>query len=70
MWCGSSRTSVGSIPSVWSPPGAVVVRIGAPVPGKEGERYAARSGSGYAVTIPKYSVDQALEATIAGLFAK
>ena len=48
----------------------VVVRIGAPVPAKDGERYAARSGSGYAVTIPKHSVDRALEATLAELLAK
>jgi uncharacterized protein DUF4340 len=48
----------------------VVVRIGAPVPGKEGERYAARSGFGFAVTVPKYSVDQALDATLEGLIAK
>ena len=48
----------------------VVVRFGAPVEGKEGERYAARSGSGYAVTIPKYTADRALEATLAELLAK
>jgi hypothetical protein len=50
--------------------GTVVVRFGAPVQGKEGERYAARSGSGYAVTIPKYTADRAFEATLAELLAK
>jgi len=49
---------------------AFVVRFGAPVQGKEGERYAARSGSGYAVRIPKYTADRALEATLAELLPK
>lgn len=48
----------------------LLVRIGAPVPGKEGARYAARSGLGFAVTVPKYSVDRALEATLSELLSK
>jgi uncharacterized protein DUF4340 len=47
----------------------MVVRIGAAVPGKEGERYAARSGFAFAVTVPKYSVDRALEASLTELLA-
>jgi hypothetical protein len=47
--------------------GPLVVRIGAEVPGKEGEHYAARSGFGFAVTVPKYSVDRALEASLGDL---
>jgi hypothetical protein len=50
--------------------GAVVLRVGAPVPGKEGERYAARSGFDYAVSIPKYSVDKVLDTAVADLLAK
>ena len=46
------------------------VRIGAPVPGKAEQRYAARSGFGYAVTVSKHSVDRALTATLAELLAK
>jgi len=56
--------------SAAAPGGALVLRIGAPVPGKEGDRYAARSGFGYAVTIPKYSVDRVLEAALADLAPK
>ncbi len=48
----------------------MVVRIGAPVPGKAEQRYAARSGFGYAVVVGKYSVDRALEATVESLLAK
>ena len=50
--------------------GALMLRIGAPVPGKEGDRYAARSGFSYAVTIAKYSADRALEAALPDLLAK
>jgi hypothetical protein len=50
--------------------GALVLRIGGPVPGKEGAHYAARSGFGYAVAVPKYSVDQALGAALTDLLAK
>ena len=56
--------------SAAAPGGALVLRIGAPVPGKEGDRYAARSGFEYAVTIPKYSVDRAVDATLEDLVAK
>ena len=51
-------------------PAPVVVRIGAPVPRKEDQRYAARSEFGYAVIVGKYSVDRALEAALADLLAK
>ena len=50
--------------------GAVVVKIGGLVPGKDGYHYAARSGFGFAVTVPKYSVDRALEASLADLLPK
>ena len=48
----------------------VVVSIGAPVPGKTDERYGARSGFGFAVTLPKYATDRALDATLGELIAK
>ena len=50
--------------------GPVVFRIGAPVPGKEDQRYAARSGFGYAVTVGKSAVDKALNTTLADLLKK
>ncbi len=39
---------------------SVTVRLGAPVPGKQDTRYAARSGLGFAVTVPRYAYDRAL----------
>ncbi len=48
----------------------VEVRIGAPVPGKDEQRYAGRSGFGYTVTVSKHSVDRALTATLSELLAK
>ena len=46
------------------------MKIGGLVPGKDGYRYAARSGFGFAVTVPKYSVDRALEASLPDLLPK
>jgi hypothetical protein len=53
-----------------APPVPVVVSIGGPVAGKDGQRYATRSGFGFAVTVPKYSADRALDATLSELIAK
>ena len=67
----------GTIPGTGGPsagtgvaPAPTVVSIGAPVPGKADQRYGSRSGFGFAVTLPKYSVDRALDATLAELIAK
>jgi hypothetical protein len=49
---------------------AIEVRIGAAVPGKENERYASRSGFGYAFTVNKFAVDRALTVTLSELTAK
>jgi hypothetical protein len=56
--------------STATPPPPVVVRIGAPVPGRGDQHYAARSGFGFAALVGKYSVDKVLDATVESLTAK
>ena len=53
-----------------APPAPVVVSFGAPVAGKEGQRYATRSGFGFAVSVSKYAADRALDAALTDLLAK
>jgi hypothetical protein len=48
----------------------VTLRIGGLVPDKQDERYATQSGSGFAVTIPKYAFDRAVTVTLAELLKK
>jgi len=48
---------------------AVTVRIGAPIPGKEDQRYATRSGFAYALSVSKFSSERALSVTLKELLA-
>ena len=47
----------------------VTIKIGALVPGKEDQRYAARSGFAYAVSVSKFSSERALSVTLKELLA-
>ena len=67
---GAPATLLGGSGAPAAPAAPVVVSIGGPVAGKEGQRYAARSGFGFAVSVPKYSADRALDATLSDLIAK
>ena len=51
-------------------PAAVTIKIGAPVAGKQDQRYATRSGLGFTVSVGKYASDRALGATLADLVKK
>jgi len=51
-------------------PAAVTIKIGAPVAGKPDQRYATRSGLGFAVSVGKSASDRALDAALADLVKK
>jgi hypothetical protein len=51
-------------------PISVTVRVGGLVAGKTDARYAARSGLGFAVSVPQYGVDRALSARLEDLVKK
>jgi len=48
----------------------VTYRVGALVAGKTDARYVARSGSGYAVSVPQYSIDRVLSTRLEDLLKK
>jgi hypothetical protein len=56
--------------SAAAPPGAVTVEIGGPVADKPEQRYATRSGSGFAVALPRYAYERVLAAKWSDLIRK
>jgi len=68
---GAAQNPGSTLGAALAAPGpSVTIRIGAPVPGKQDQRFATRSGLAFAVTVPRYSIDRPDTVTLGELLKK